>query len=194
MPKKLYASGRSRQAAEKKKRTQARAVVTMSEPKKNKVSKATRAAQAATREAIEEAADQRQRRSALRSEGSQQIRKPHGRTIPKNVTQKPKPKPQTRKVPRRKMASVKPLTKPLPKMSKEEESLVKRLMRVGEYLIPSTRLAKKGAEHVKKYIAKKKAREEKAKDDKKKTSEKTKPKYKEIHPVLTRLGVTKRTK
>jgi hypothetical protein len=63
-------------------------------------------------------------------------------------------------------------------------------MRVGEYLVPSTRMAKKGAEYVKKYIAKKKAKEDKEKTSK----EKTKPKYKEIHPVLTRLGVTKRTK
>lgn len=179
MGERRYATGRSREDAAKRRRTQPRVVVTMSEPKKKKVSRATRAAQAATREAIEEAADQQQRKAApkkspspLRSEGSQQIRKPHGRTIPKNVTQKPKPKPQTRKVPQRKPKSETPPSLP-DTLSGRERDLVRRLMRAGEYLVPSTRIAKKGAEAVKKYLEKKKAREEKAKNAKKDKKEKT---------------------
>ena len=129
MPKKQYASGRTRQQAAKAKRTRPRVVVTMEEPKKPKGEKKKKAAKVAAK--VEP------------KEEPKPKRKPHGRRIPKDVT--PKPKPKTRKVPRRKQASVKPLVKPAPKKPMFGKGTVE-------------------------------------------------PGYEEIHPILTRLGVTRRKK
>ena len=123
MGKKQYATGRSRQRAERAKRTQPRVVVTMQKPKaKPKPKPAPKPKPKpkpkpalSNREFYEGRKPKpKPKPNAGRSgtwAGMGRGSAPHSRTIPKNVT---KSVPKTTKVPQRKRASVKPLTKPLP--------------------------------------------------------------------------------